>query len=88
MLRNTSSPETYFQTAFRVQSSWTARDEEGAVLVNVDHATLTRLMNSPEAMQALMNIEGFRSLNEDIETIINKSEKVKKNSKQSIIKQI
>ena len=23
MLRNTSSPETYFQTAFRVQSPWT-----------------------------------------------------------------
>ena len=29
-------------------------------------------------MQALMNIEGFRSLNSDIETIINKSESVKK----------
>ena len=163
MLRNTTSPETYFQTAFRVQSPWTVRDETGdevvlkpvcyvfdfapnralrqveeyscqlnvqesnpekkvaefikflpilaydgssmkeidaagildmamsgttatllarrwesAVLVNVDNATLQRLMNSPEAMAALMNIEGFRSLNSDIETIINKSEKVKK----------
>ena len=29
-------------------------------------------------MAALMNIEGFRSLNKDIETIINKSEVVKK----------
>ena len=28
MLRNCSSPETYFQTAFRVQSPWTAPDEE------------------------------------------------------------
>ena len=167
MLRNTTSPETYFQTAFRVQSPWTVRDEEGrevvlkpvcyvfdfapnralrqveeyscqlnveesnpekkvaefikflpilaydgssmkeidaagildmamsgttatllarrwesAVLVNVDNATLQRLMNSPEAMQALMNIEGFRSLNADIETIINKSEKVKKAKKE------
>ena len=27
MLRNCSSPETYFQTAFRVQSPWTATDE-------------------------------------------------------------
>ena len=162
MLRNTTSPETYFQAAFRVQSPWTTTDEEGeevilkpfcyvfdfapnralrlveeyscqlnvaesnpekkveefikflpilafdgssmkeidaagvldmamsgttatllarrwesAVLVNVDNATLQRLMNNPEAMAALMNIEGFRSLNADIETIINKSEHVK-----------
>jgi len=32
-------------------------------------------------MQALSNIEGFRSLNQDIETIINKSESVKKAKK-------
>lgn len=55
-----------------------ARRWESAVLVNVDNATLGRLMNSPDAMKALMNIEGFRSLNQDIETIINKSEQVKK----------
>ena len=163
MLRNTTSPETYFQAAFRVQSPWTAKDEEGkeivlkplcyvfdfapnralrqveeyscqlnvkesnpekkvadfikflpilaydgssmkeidaagvldmamsgttatllarrwesAVLVNVDNVTLQRLLDNPEAMKALMNIEGFRSLNRDIETIINKSEHVKK----------
>ena len=162
MLRNTTSPETYFQAAFRVQSPWTAKDEESnevilkplcyvfdfapnralrqvqeyscqlnveesnpekkvaefikflpilaydgssmkeidaagvldmamsgttatllarrwesAVLVNVDNTTLQRLLNNPEAMKALMNIEGFRSLNSDIETIINKSEHVK-----------
>jgi len=35
-------------------------------------------MDSPEAMAALMKIEGFRSLNADIEFIINKSESVKK----------
>ena len=28
MLRNCSSPETYFQTAFRVQSPWTATDKD------------------------------------------------------------
>ena len=162
MLRNSTSPETYFQAAFRVQSPWTMKDEygeevilkplcyvfdfapnralklvddyscqlnvkesnpekkveefikflpilafdgtsmkeisaaevldmamqgttatllarrwESALLVNVDNATLKRLMDSPEAMEALMNIEGFRSLNSDIETIINKSEHVK-----------
>lgn len=166
MLRNTTSPETYFQAAFRVQSPWTTKDEEGdevilkplcyvfdfapnralrqveeyscqlnveesnpekkvaefikflpilaydgssmkeidaagvldmamsgttatllarrwesAVLVNVDNATLQRLLNNPEAMKALMSIEGFRSLNADIETIINKSEHVKQTKK-------
>ena len=59
-----------------------ARRWESAVLVNVDNATLQRLMNNPEAMKALMNIEGFRNLNSDIETIINKSEHVKKTKKE------
>lgn len=58
-----------------------ARRWESAVLVNVDNATLQRLMNNPEAMKALMNIEGFRNLNADIETIINKSEHVKETKK-------
>lgn len=167
MLRNSSSPETYFQAAFRVQSPWTTRNEwgeeivlkplcyvfdfapnralrqvaeyscrlsvneqnpeqkvaefihflpilaydgssmkqidaagildmamsgttatllarrwESALLVNVDNATLSRLLASPEAMNALMNIEAFRGLNSDIETIINKSEAVKKTKKE------
>ncbi len=162
MLRSTSSPETYFQAAFRVQTPWTIPNENGsmtilkkecyvfdfalnralrqiaeysdrlsisesrsekkieefihflpvlaydgssmkqidaagvldiamsgttatllarrwesALLVNVDNNTLSRLMSNEEAMQALMSIEGFRSLNQDIETIINKTERVK-----------
>ncbi len=171
MLRNSSSPETYFQAAFRVQSPWTvinpdgesptkeqiikkecyvfdfapdralrqiadyscrlnvdesnpekkveefisflpvlaydgssmkqvdaagildiamsgtsatllARRWESALLVNVDNNTLRRLMDNKAAMEALMSIEGFRSLNQDIETIINKSEAVKKTKKE------
>lgn len=171
MLRNSSSPETYFQAAFRVQTPWTiknpdsqspnkevimkeecyvfdfapnralsqvadyacrlnvnesnpeknvaefihflpvlaydgssmkqvdaagvldiamsgtsatllARRWESALLVNVDNNTLARLMASPEALAALTNIEGFRNLNQDIETIINKSESVKKAKKE------
>ena len=167
MLRNLKSPETYFQTAFRVQSPWEytnskgqkeilkqecyifdfaldralrqisdyscnldvnesnpekkvadfirflpvlaydgskmtqvsaqdildialagtsatllARRWESALLVNVDNETLKRLMDNPDAMAALMSIEGFRSLNKDIETIINKSESVKKAKKE------
>ena len=172
MLRNSSSPETYFQAAFRVQTPWTiknpdskspnkeeiikqecyvfdfapdralrqiadyscslnvtesnpekkveefihflpvlaydgssmkqidaagildmamsgttatllARRWESSLLVNVDNATLQRLMNSKEAMEALMNIEGFRTLNQDISTIINKSESVTKTKKEA-----
>ena len=172
MLRNSSSPETYFQAAFRVQTPWTiknpdsispnkeeiikqecyvfdfapdralrqiadyscrlnvgesnpekkveefihflpvlaydgssmkqvdaagildmamsgttatllARRWESALLVNVDNNTLQRLMNNKEAMEALMNIEGFRTLNQDIETIINKSESVKKTKREA-----
>jgi hypothetical protein len=36
-----------------------------------------RLMSNEKAMKALMSIEGFRSLNQDIETIINKSNAIK-----------
>lgn len=167
MLRNLKSPETYFQAAFRVQSPWTVKKDDGsteimkqecyvfdfaldralrqvsdyscrlnadgsnpetkvaefihflpvlaydgstmkqvsaqdilditmagtsatllarrwesALLVNVDNDTLQRLMDNKEALAALMNIEGFRSLNQDIQTIINKSEKVKKAKKE------
>ena len=166
MLRNLKSPETYFQAAFRVQSPWEVKNEEGsktimkdecyvfdfaldralrqisdyscrldinesnpeakvgefikflpvlaydgssmkevdaqdildialagtsatllakrwesALLVNVDNDTLKRLLASPEAMKALMNIEGFRNLNSDLTTIINKSETIKKAKK-------
>ena len=59
-----------------------AKRWESALLVNVDNDTLTRLMASKEAMDALMSIEGFRSLNQDIQTIINKSEAVKKAKKE------
>lgn len=167
MLRNLSSPETYFQAAFRVQSPWTVKNEKGeediikthcyifdfaidralreisdyscrldiketnpekkvgdfihflpvlaydgstmtaisasdilditmagtsatllarrwesALLVNVDNATLKRLLDNPDALKAIMNIEGFRALNKDIETIINRSEHVKKAKKE------
>jgi hypothetical protein len=162
MLRKCSSPETYFQSAFRVQSPWTVPGEDGAeivvkpecyvfdfapnralrqiadygsrlatdeaapeqrvaeligflpvlaydgsamrqldaeaildlatagtsatllakrwesvLLVNVDDSTLGRLMADEAAMKALMNIEGFRNLNADLETIINRSDQIK-----------
>ncbi|MGL4484683.1 MAG: DEAD/DEAH box helicase family protein, partial [Anaerovoracaceae bacterium] len=163
MLRDTKSPETYFQAAFRVQSPWEIEGEvikeecyvfdfapnralsqiadyscrlnvnepnpekkvadfigflpvlasdggsmkqldaaaildmamsgtsatllakrwESALLVNVDDNTLAKLLANEKAMKALENIEGFRNLNQDIETIINKSEAVKKAKKEA-----
>lgn len=59
-----------------------ARRWESALLVNVDNDTLKRLMANEDAMKALESIEGFRNLNKDIETIINKSEAVKKTRKE------
>ena len=60
-----------------------ARRWESALLVNVDNDTLRRLMDNKKAMDALMSIEGFRNLNQEIETIINKSEAVKKARKEA-----
>lgn len=163
MLRNLQSPETYFQTAFRVQSPWIVPNDDGtttimkeecyifdfaldralrqisdyacklstevrnpeqdvaefisflpvlafdgagmnridaqdildmtyagtsatllakrwqtALLVHVDNDTLQKLQANKEALDALMHIEGFRNLNTEITTIINRSEQVKK----------
>jgi hypothetical protein len=178
MLRSTSSPETYFQAAFRVQSPWTIKNSDGdapneeeivkeecyvfdfapdralrqiadygcrlnvdektspetkvaefisflpvlaydgssmkqidaagildmamsgttatllarrwesALLVNVDNDTLKRLMDNKDALDALMSIEGFRSLNQEIETIINKSEAVSKMKREANDKEL
>lgn len=56
-----------------------ARRWESALLVNVDNATLNKLINNKEAYAAIMKIEGFRKLGGNIfETIINKNEDLKK----------
>lgn len=55
-----------------------ARKWESALLVNVDNDTLRRILDNPEAMAAVERIEGWRALGDNIiETIINKSERVK-----------
>ena len=55
-----------------------ARKWQSAILVNVDNDTLRRIMGSQAAMDAVMNIEGFRSLGSEIfETVVNKSEAVR-----------
>lgn len=56
-----------------------ARKWESAILVNVDNATLRKIMDDPAAMDAVMNIEGFRALGSNVfETVVNKSESVRK----------
>jgi hypothetical protein len=55
-----------------------ARKWESALLVNVDNETLRRILDNPEAMAAVERIEGWRALGDNvIETIINKSDRVK-----------
>jgi len=50
--------------------------------VNVDNDTLRKIMNNKAAMEAVMNIEGFRALGSDVfETVVNKSEAVKDTKK-------
>lgn len=60
-----------------------ARKWESAVLVNVDNLTLKKIMGSQAAMDAVMNIEGFRALGSNVfETVVNKSEAVSKTKKE------
>jgi hypothetical protein len=59
-----------------------AKRWQTALLVHVDNDTLKRLQDKPELLEALKNIEGFRSLNQEIETIINRSEAIKKAKKE------
>lgn len=60
-----------------------ARKWESALLVNVDNETLRKIMGTQAALDAVMNIEGFRALGADIfETVVNKSEAVKSAKKE------
>lgn len=59
-----------------------AKRWQTALLVHVDNDTLKKLRDNDDALNALMNIEGFRTLNDNIETIINRSEKVKQAKKE------
>lgn len=59
-------------------SSMLARRWESAMLVNVDNLTLAKLLESDKAMEALEKIEGFRNLNKELTTLVNKSEALKK----------
>ena len=71
-------------------SSMLARRWESALLVNVDNETLGKLLDSEKAMNALERIEGFRNLNKELTTLVNKSEalkKAKQEKKESLTKE-
>jgi hypothetical protein len=60
-----------------------ARKWESAVLVNVDNSTLKKIMASEAALNAVMNVEGFRALGASVfETVVNKSEAVSRTKKE------
>ncbi len=65
-----------------------AKAFESPALINVDNETLTKLMNNPEALAAVMKIEGFKTLKSDIETIINSSSKINSLKKASTEKNL
>jgi Zn-dependent metalloprotease len=66
-----------------------ARKWESALLVNVDNETLRRVLDNPEAMAAVERIEGWRALGDNIiETIINKSDKIKEIKEKSKNKEL
>lgn len=60
-----------------------ARKWESAILVNVDNDTLRKIMDNEKALEAVMNIEGFRALGSSVfETVVNKSESVRNTKKE------
>ena len=61
-------------------STLLARRWQSALLVNVDNMMLKRLLEDQNALNTVMKIEGFRALplKDDLETIINKSESIKR----------
>ncbi|MGH7121082.1 MAG: restriction endonuclease, partial [Acetobacteraceae bacterium] len=66
-----------------------ARKWESALLVNVDNDTLRRVLDNPEALAAVERIESWRALGDKIiETIINKSEKVKELKNKAKVKEL
>lgn len=63
-------------------ASLLARKWQSTILVNVDNPTLKLVMSNEEAMSAIMKIEGFRGLGQNVfETVVNKSEAISKTKK-------
>lgn len=83
-MRQISAGEILDITLAGTSATLLAKRWESALLVNVDNDTLKRLKCNEEAMQALMRIEAFRALgNNVIETILAKADEIKKVKKET-----
>lgn len=67
-----------------VASSMLARRWQSAQLIDVGNMTLERLLNEPDILNALQNIEAFRNLNKDISKIISFEKVISKLKKEQI----
>ena len=76
-MKRLEATEILDQVTAGTSATLLAKRWESVLLVNVDDGTLNKLMRDERAMKALMSIEGFRNLNADLETIINRSEQIK-----------
>ena len=76
-MKRLEATEILDQVTAGTSATLLAKRWESVLLVNVDDGTLNKLMRDERAMAALMSIEGFRNLNADLETIINRSEQIK-----------
>ena len=76
-MKQLGATEILDQVTAGTSATLLAKRWESVLLVNVDDGTLNKLMLDERAMKALMSIEGFRNLNADLETIINRSEQIK-----------
>lgn len=82
VMTQVSAAQILEMTMSGTSATMLARRWESALLVNVDDATLRRVLADPRAMEAIMSIEAFRKLgNNVLETIVNKSDDIKKAKK-------
>jgi hypothetical protein len=82
-MRQISAGEILDITLAGTSATLLAKRWESALLVNVDNDTLYRLKDNEAAMAALMRIEAFRALgNNVIETILAKADEIKKVKKE------
>lgn len=76
-MKEVSSSEVLDIGLVGTSGSQLAKKFESPRLVNVDDDTLKKLLDNKKALEALMRIEAFRNLNQDLEKIISNSERVK-----------
>jgi hypothetical protein len=78
-MKEINAAEVLDIVTFGTTSTLLARKWSSSQLVNVDVMTLNSILGNKQALDAVMKIEGFRSLGEEvIKKVINISEKIKK----------